>query len=99
MNGIVSLLAAMAILTAINSAQAEDRNTTQVQGQQAEPLPEGRENVSGEKLREPGTTDMGRENDDNITRPWTRDDVVRDILRNRPGPKGIAGPTPGVGAQ
>ena len=94
MNRIILPLATMAILAAIYSVQAEDRNATPVQGQQTEPLHGGRQNVPGEKLREPGTTDMGRENDDNITRPLTRDDVVRDILRNRRDTEGRPNPTP-----
>ena len=99
MSSVISLLPAIAILAAINSVQAQDRNATQGQAQQSEPSREGRHNVSGEKLREPGTTDAGHENDGSITRPWTRDDVVRDILRTRRGTEGLGNPTSDLGPQ
>jgi len=81
----IPALAAAALLAAIYGAQAQDSATTADGAQQNEALRERPDNFSGEKMREPGTTDMGRENDGTITRSRTREDVIREIFSNQRG--------------
>jgi len=76
--------AAIALLGTIYCVHAEDSKRPSSEVQQDGPLQERPETPPADTMREPGTTDTGRESDDNITRPRTRDDVVRDILRDRP---------------
>lgn len=83
MRVVIPTVATAALLAVIYAAQADDSAPKADEAQQNEALRERPDNLSGEKMRDPGTTDMGRENDDNITRPLTREDVVRDILNNQ----------------
>ena len=83
MRVVIPTVATAALLAVIYAAQADDSAPKANKAQQSEALRERPDNLSGEKMRDPGTTDMGRENDDNITRPLTREDVVRDILNNQ----------------
>ena len=83
MRVVIPTVATAALLAVIYAAQADDSAPKADEAQQNEALRERPDNLSGEKLRDPGTTDMGRENDDNITRPRTREDVVREILNNQ----------------
>src|SRR6476620_7703235 len=60
---------------------------------QAAPLQERPDTVPDDKKRDPGTTDSAHpELGGNITRPLNRDDVVREILTNRPSDKHTPAP-------
>ena len=85
MRVVIPTAAAVALLSAIYAAQAEDSAAKADGAQQNEALRERPDNFSGEKMREPGTNDMGRENDGTITRSRTREDVVREIFSGQRG--------------
>jgi hypothetical protein len=92
MKGIVLAIALLPIY-GVHAQDAKGPSEVKQDG----PLQERPDTTPADTMREPGTTDTGRESDDNTTRPRTTDDVVRDILRDRPsGDKssGPASPTP-----
>ena len=79
----VMLLAAIALLGAIYGVHAEDTKGPSPEVRQDGPLQERPNTLPADTMRGTGTTDTGRESDDNATRPRSREDVIRDILRDR----------------
>lgn len=92
---LLTLLAAIAILAAICGVRAEDAKTPSP-AERDELLQERPDTLPADTMREPGTTDAGHESNEKITGPITREDVIRDVFRNRPSGKsaGPAGPVP-----
>jgi len=84
----LALLAAIALLGAIYAVHAEDAKGPS-ELQQDRPLQEQPNTLPADTMREPGTTSTGHDEIDcnNITRPRTQDDVVREILSSQPSDK------------
>src|SRR5215813_2091183 len=70
-----------------------DARTQPPEVNESAPLQERPDNLPDDKKRDPGTTDTAHpEIGGDITRPISRDDVVRDIFSHRPsGPPGDPG--------
>ena len=86
-SGVLVALAAIAFSTAIYAVNAEDaKGPSEVQ--QEGPVRGHPATPHADTMREPGTTPTGHvEIDNNITRPRTQDDVVREILSSQPSDK------------
>jgi hypothetical protein len=80
----IALAVALVILSAICGARAEDSKGPSSNLKQDGPLTDRPDTLPPDVMRDPGTTATGHHADHNITRPRTRDDVLRDIFRGRP---------------
>jgi hypothetical protein len=93
----LTALAAIALLGAIYGVRADDTKGPSPEAKQDAPLQERPDILPDDKKRDPGTTDTAHpEIGGDITRPRSRDDVVRDIFSHRPSgtPGGPGHPVP-----
>jgi hypothetical protein len=78
-------MAAIGLLAAMYGVRAEDTKGSSPEVKKDAPLQERPDTLPDDKKRDPGTTDTAHpEIGGDITRPRTRDDVVREIFGSRP---------------
>lgn len=81
----ITLAVALVIVSATCGARAEDTKGPSPDLKQDGPLTDRPDTLPAEVTRDPGTTATGHHLGHNTTRSRTREDVLRDIFRDRPG--------------
>jgi len=80
----ITLAVAFAVLSAICGAHADDTKGPTPEVKQDGALENRPDTLPPDLTRDKGTTATGHHEDHNITRPRTREDVIRDIFRDQP---------------